>query len=67
MRLPNKLYDILKWVALFVFPAVALFINTIGPVWNMPNVDAIVTTLNALGVLVATIIGLSTLNYNKDK
>ena len=49
--IPNKLYDILKWLAALVFPALALFMGTVGPAWGLPYVDAIVTTLNALGVL----------------
>lgn len=66
MKLSNKVYDILKWVALLVLPALALFIGTVGPVWNIPYIEAIVITINALGVLLATVIGVSTLNYNKE-
>ena len=42
--IPNKLYDILKWLAALVFPALALFMGTVGPAWGLPYVDAIVTT-----------------------
>ena len=55
--IPNKLYDILKWLAALVFPALALFMGTVG----LPYVDAIVTTLNALGVLAGAVIGASAL------
>ena len=59
--IPDKLYDILKWLTALVFPALALFVGTVGPAWGLPYVDAIVTTLNALGVLAGAIIGASTL------
>ena len=32
--IPNKLYDILKWLAALVFPALALFMGTVGPAWG---------------------------------
>ena len=57
--LPDKVYQVLKWVALVVLPAFALFVNTAGPSLGLPHADVIVTTLNALGLLVAACIGVS--------
>lgn len=57
--LPDKVYQMLKWVALVVLPALAVFVNTAGPSLGLPHVDVIVTTLNALGLLVAACIGVS--------
>lgn len=57
--LPDKVYQVLKWVALVVLPALALFVNTAGPSLGLPHADVIVTTLNALGLLVAACIGVS--------
>lgn len=57
--LPDKVYQVLKWVALVVLPALAVFVNTAGPSLGLPHVDVIVTTLNALGLLVAACIGVS--------
>ena len=66
MKISDGAYNILKWVGLIFLPAVAWFISTIAPVWGVPNAEAIVTTLNALGTLVGVLIGVSTLNYYKD-
>jgi hypothetical protein len=66
MKLPSKIYDWLKWAALLLLPSLAVFYGVIGKVWGLPYVEQIVTTLNALGVLVGTLIGVSTLNYNKE-
>ena len=57
--IPSRVYDILKWLGLIVLPALALFVNTVGPAWGWPHVDAIVTTLNALGILAGALIGVS--------
>lgn len=57
--IPNKLYHVLKWVGLIACPAIATFVGAVGPAWGWPNVDAIVLTLNAAGVLIGALIGVS--------
>lgn len=57
--LPEKAYQILKWVALILMPALAIFIGTVGPQWGMPYVDQVVTTLNAIGLFIGMLIGAS--------
>ncbi|AKV55502.1 hypothetical protein BACT_1059 [Bifidobacterium actinocoloniiforme DSM 22766] len=57
--LPGKVYQTLKWAALVLLPALAVFVGTAGPALGLPHVDAIVTTLNALGLLIAACIGAS--------
>lgn len=65
MRLPDSVYDILKWIGLIAMPAVAWFIGQIAPAWGWQNVDAIVTTLNAAGTLLGVLIGVSSIDYYK--
>lgn len=60
--LPDGMYDVLKWLGLIALPAIATFISIVGPVWGMPDVEAVVTTLNALGTLVGVLIGVSHLS-----
>lgn len=57
--LSDKLYTILKWTALIACPAIATFIGAVFPAWGIPNVDAIVLTLNSAGVLIGALIGVS--------
>lgn len=64
--LPNEVYDIIKWVGLIVCPALAAFIGAVGPAWGMANVDAIVLTINALGVLIGAVIGASALSAKAE-
>ena len=49
----------MKWVGLIACPAVATFIGAVFPAWGIPNVDAIVLTLNSAGVLIGALIGVS--------
>ena len=64
--LPNEIYDVIKWVGLIVCPALAAFIGAVGPAWGMANVDAIVLTINALGVLIGAVIGASALSAKAE-
>lgn len=57
--LPDRAYDVLKWVGLVLFPALATLVGAIGPAWGLPHVDAIVLTINALGTFIGTCIGVS--------
>lgn len=65
--IPGRVYDILKWLGLIVLPALALFVNTVGPAWGWPHVDATVTTLNALGTLAGALIGVSAVKQRLDR
>ena len=60
-QLPDKLYTILKWVGLIACPALATFYGVVAPLWDLPNVEAVVTTINAIGVLIGALIGYSAL------
>jgi len=58
---PETVYKVLKWAGLIALPAIAVFVSTVGQAWGMdPGLsNAIVTTLNALGVLVGALLGIS--------
>lgn len=67
MNLPNKLYDVLKWVAMVAIDALATAFSVIAQAWGAPMevVTPIVITLTAIGTLVGALIGVSTATYNK--
>lgn len=57
--IPSKIYQVLKWLGLIACPAIATFIGAVFPAWGIPNADAVVLTLNATGVLIGALIGVS--------
>lgn len=66
MKLSNKAYDTLKWVALVAIPAIEAFWLTVGKVWGFPYLTEIGTTIAAVGLLIAALIGVSSNTYNKQ-
>ena len=67
MKLSNDAYKVLKWLGLIALPALATFYGVIGKVWSIPYTAEVVTTITAVATLIGALIGVSTLNYNRDK
>lgn len=63
--LPGRVYDILKWLALIALPAVAWLVGAVGPQWGLPHCGELVTTINAIGLFVGALIGVSQLTSVK--
>ena len=69
MKLNDKIYDVLKWVALVCLPALATFVSVVLSLWNLCDegtVTAIVGTISAVDVFLGALLGVSTAQYNKD-
>ena len=65
MVIPNKLYDILKWVCLVVLPALGTLYFGLSEIWGLPYGQEITGTLSVIAVCIGTIIGISNYSYNK--
>lgn len=68
--IPSRVYDVLKWVGLIIFPALAVAFGTVAQAWGMDaeTSQAVVLTLNALGTFVGAVIGASAVkNYVATK
>lgn len=63
MKISNKWYDFLKWFALIAIPAFEAFWLTVGKVWGWPYLTEVGTTIAAVGLLIAALIGVSTKGY----
>ena len=66
MKLPDKLYDILKWIAVIVIPALCVLISTVFKAWGLPYAEPISTTVAAIGLFIGALIGVSTVAYSKN-
>lgn len=65
--LPDGIYDILKWIGLVLCPALAVLVATVGPAWGMPYVEPVVTTINAIGLFIGALIGVSQLSAQEQQ
>ena len=61
----NKLYDVLKWIALIALPAVGTLYFALSSIWGLPYGEQIVGTITAIDVFLGALLGISTAQYNK--
>lgn len=67
MVLSDKVYDILKWVALIVFPALATLVSTVFGLWDIPYSEPIAGTITAIATFMGAILMVSSSNYKKQQ
>lgn len=65
MKMNNKVYDILKWVALVVLPAFCMLYSAIGEIWSLSYTPQIVGTIAAVNTFLGSLLGISSKKYNK--
>ena len=67
MKMSNKTYDTLKYIALYVLPALATLILTLGGIWGIPYSEAIAATITAIDTFLGAILGISSKRYAEEK
>lgn len=67
MILSNKVYDVLKWIAQLLLPALATLYFALAGIWNLPYGEQIVGTITAIDTFLGILLGISTANYYKKE
>lgn len=66
MKLSNKAYDVMKYIAQIVLPALATLYFALAKIWNFPFGEEIVGTISAVDIFLGALLQISTNQYNKD-
>ena len=61
----NKVYDALKWIAMYLLPALGTLYFALAGIWGLPYGEQIVGTITAIDTFLGVILGISTVHYNK--
>ena len=67
MKLPDKIYNILKWACLIALPALAVLYFTLAKIWGLPYGAEITATINAVALFIGSLIGVSQITINKEE
>lgn len=67
MKMTNKIYDVLKYIALIVLPAIGTLYFAVAGIWGLPYGEQIVGTITAVDTFLGALLGLSTYKYNKNE
>ena len=67
MKMSNKVYDVLKFIAQILLPALATLYFALAKIWGFPYATEIVGTISAVDAFLGALLGISTAQYNKQK
>lgn len=65
MKLSNRVYDILKWIAMYLLPAAGTLYFALAGIWGLPYGEQIVGTITAVDTFLGVLLGISTAQYKK--
>ena len=65
MFFSDKIYDILKWVAIILMPSLATLVKVVCAIWQLPYGTEIATTITALATFLGALLMVSNANYQK--
>lgn len=63
----NKCYDVLKFIAQVVLPALGTLYFALAGIWGFPYGEQIVGTITAVDTFLGVLLGISSAQYNKSK
>ena len=66
MKMNDKLYDILKWIAQYFLPAAGTLYFAIASIWGLPYGEEIVGTITAVDTFLGVILGIASNTYKKS-
>ncbi len=67
MKLSNKVYDALKWIALYLLPALGTLYFALSGIWGLPYGEQVVGTITAADTFLGVLLGISSATYNKEE
>lgn len=65
--LNNKVYDVLKWVAMYLLPAAGTLYFALAGIWGLPYGEQIVGTITAVDTFLGVLLGISSAQYAKKQ
>ena len=67
MKMSNKVYDVLKYIALILLPALGTLYFALAKICGLPYATEIVGTISAVDAFLGAMLQISTDQYNKQE
>lgn len=61
----NRTYNVLKWIAMYLLPALGTLYFALAGIWVLPYGEQVVGTITAVDTFLGVVLGISTAQYNK--
>lgn len=66
MKMPDKLYDVLKWIVMCFLPGLGTLYFALASIWGLPYGEQVVGTITAIDTFLGVLLGISTVTYKKQ-
>ena len=66
IKMSNKVYDTLKWIAQYLLPALGTLYFTLSQIWGFPYGEEAVGTITAIDTAIGIVLGISNAQYRKE-
>jgi hypothetical protein len=66
MKMSDKTYDVLKWIAQLVLPAVGTLYAALSGIWGFPYQEEIIGSILAVDTFLGALLGISAASYKKE-
>lgn len=66
MKMSDGVYDVLKFIAQILLPAIGTLYFALAQIWDLPLAEEIVGTITAIDAFLGALLGISTAQYHKD-
>lgn len=67
MKLNDKVYDVLKWIAQYLLPALGTLYFALSTIWGFPYGEQVVGSITAIDAFLGAILGISSATYYKNE
>ena len=67
MRIPDHVYDVLKWICMICIPALTTAYVGLAAVWGWPYAEEVAKTSAVVCTLIGALLGISTAEYRKEQ
>lgn len=64
--LNNRYYDVLKYIAQIVLPAIATLYFALSKIWGLPWGEEVIGSITAVDIFLGVILGISSKTYNQS-
>lgn len=65
MKMSDKVYDVLKWIAMYFLPAAGTLYFALAGIWGFPYGEEIVGTITAVDTFLGVLLGIASTTYHK--
>ena len=66
MKMSNKVYDVLKWIAQLLLPALGTLYFALAGIWGLPYGEQVVGTITAIDTFLGVLLGIASNSYCKN-